>query len=444
MKSNAVFIPFLAAALLAAPALGQVPDLRARAEQQRENAEAELTKNRRARLAERARLTERVQAAYARLAEARRAAERAETDLSAARQARAAAEPQRLQASRRMQRLSRLLGQAADLPPNAREGEPGAFLTEVDARLEARLKTLDHDTHIHVREATVLGRDGRSQTSRLVRIGQVAAIADGADPNLTGFVREDDAEPPIIVGPPLTEEQSRALSRVSAEARGRIPLDVDGALVRLDAEPPRTGAGLLKAGGVFVWPILAVGLLGLILLAERLFYFVLRPAAPRRIARVLEALRRDDPAAAAAVVTPARSDLDRILAVGVDTISAPRAAREQALERALLREEPALERGVALLGAVAGLAPLLGLLGTVTGMIATFDVISTFGTGNPRLLSQGISVALITTQLGLIVAVPALLAHAWVSRSAAKRGALLEEARTALLSLEEAADGRRD
>ncbi|MEQ8979702.1 MAG: MotA/TolQ/ExbB proton channel family protein, partial [Deltaproteobacteria bacterium] len=78
-------------------------------------------------------------------------------------------------------------------------------------------------------------------------------------------------------------------------------------------------------------------------------------------------------------------------------------------------------------------APLLGLLGTVTGMITTFEVITVFGTGNPRLLSGGISVALITTQLGLMVAIPLVLGHAFVSRAVERRQALLEEARSALL-----------
>ena len=89
-----------------------------------------------------------------------------------------------------------------------------------------------------------------------------------------------------------------------------------------------------------------------------------------------------------------------------------------------------------MLAACAGIAPLLGLLGTVTGMISTFDVITEYGTGNPRLLSGGISVALITTQLGLIVAVPLVLAHAWASRAIERRQALLEEGRNAILAVE--------
>ena len=109
--------------------------------------------------------------------------------------------------------------------------------------------------------------------------------------------------------------------------------------------------------------------------------------------------------------------------------------REAALEEALLSEEPKLERSLTLLAATAGIAPLLGLLGTVTGMIGTFEVITQHGTGNPRLLSGGISMALITTQVGLIVAVPLLLGHAWASRAVEKRQALLEEGRTAVLGV---------
>jgi biopolymer transport protein ExbB len=96
------------------------------------------------------------------------------------------------------------------------------------------------------------------------------------------------------------------------------------------------------------------------------------------------------------------------------------------MESALLAEAPHLERSLSLLAALAGVAPLLGLLGTVSGMIATFDTISTVGTGNPRLLSGGISEALITTQLGLMVAIPLLLAYAGLERWVQRREAMLE------------------
>jgi len=74
-----------------------------------------------------------------------------------------------------------------------------------------------------------------------------------------------------------------------------------------------------------------------------------------------------------------------------------------------LHESTHLNRFGAVIMVIAAVSPLLGLLGTVTGMISTFDVITEFGTGDPKLLSGGISIALVTTQLGLIVAIPLLL-----------------------------------
>src|SRR5690554_7915466 len=85
------------------------------------------------------------------------------------------------------------------------------------------------------------------------------------------------------------------------------------------------------------------------------------------------------------------------------------------MDEAVLRELPALEMGQTIIKLFAGIAPLLGLLGTVTGMIATFQAITNFGTGDPKLMAGGISQALVTTVEGLIVAIPLLLAHNWVA-----------------------------
>ena len=439
MKAS-VFAAVTAVALSAPSSALAQSTLVDRAKKSRDRAERTLAEARRARLAERAKLTRAVQEAYAKLAAADAASERASTELQDAQRDEQAAESLRAAASRRDLTLARLLGQAADLVPAERADDRERFIGEVEARVDARIAAFTRDTRIHTRTTAVLGRDGRPGDARLLRIGRVATVALGSSEEdrarVSGFVREEAGGPPIVVGPVLSDGDITALEDAKPGRSGQLPFDLDGSLTRVEAEAPGTGAGTLKSGGVFVWPILAVGLLGALLFIERLWYFAFRPASPIRIRQVTEALEARETQRAAALVHPARSDLDRVLRVGIDTFDAPRATREQALETALLREEPVLDRGVALLGAVAGLAPLLGLLGTVTGMITTFDVISTFGTGNPRLLSGGISVALITTQLGLVVAVPALLAHAWVSRAVAKRQALLEEARTALLSLQ--------
>ncbi len=80
----------------------------------------------------------------------------------------------------------------------------------------------------------------------------------------------------------------------------------------------------------------------------------------------------------------------------------------------LLREVPKLDAHMDMMGALVTIAPLLGLLGTVVGMVKTFSTITTYGIGNPNLLSEGISVSLITTQTGLLVSFPGLLLHNWL------------------------------
>ncbi|NNJ65184.1 MAG: MotA/TolQ/ExbB proton channel family protein, partial [Xanthomonadales bacterium] len=90
-------------------------------------------------------------------------------------------------------------------------------------------------------------------------------------------------------------------------------------------------------------------------------------------------------------------------------IDRPRQQLEDVAGEAILREQPKIDRFSTAILVIAAVAPLMGLLGTVTGMIATFDIITEFGTGDPKLLSSGISIALVTTEVGLAVAIPALI-----------------------------------
>ncbi|MBN1587617.1 MAG: MotA/TolQ/ExbB proton channel family protein [Candidatus Omnitrophica bacterium] len=105
-----------------------------------------------------------------------------------------------------------------------------------------------------------------------------------------------------------------------------------------------------------------------------------------------------------------------VLLTGIDWAGESEERTEEQMLSEVMKRIPRLERGLALLSVTAAVAPLLGLLGTVTGMIHTFNLVTIFGAGKAQLLSSGISEALITTEFGLIVAVPALLAHAFLSR----------------------------
>lgn len=119
--------------------------------------------------------------------------------------------------------------------------------------------------------------------------------------------------------------------------------------------------------------------------------------------------------------------LGRVLSVADENTSTDTETLELKLNEAVLKEIPALENSLTLLKIIAAVAPLLGLLGTVTGMIITFQAITIFGAGDPKTMASGISSALITTVLGLIVAIPTLLAHTVVNGRAKRVIHVLEE-----------------
>ena len=107
-----------------------------------------------------------------------------------------------------------------------------------------------------------------------------------------------------------------------------------------------------------------------------------------------------------------------VLLAGLAERGRSREVVESRLSEAMLREMPRLERFLPVLKMLAAVSPLLGLLGTVTGMISTFQVITTFGGGDPKLMSGGISEALVTTEVGLAVAIPIVIATALLSLKA--------------------------
>lgn len=129
--------------------------------------------------------------------------------------------------------------------------------------------------------------------------------------------------------------------------------------------------------------------------------------------------------------------LGRVLALYHENVALPIEALDLKLHEAILRELPALEKWINMIKLAAMVAPLLGLLGTVTGMILTFQALTIFGAGDPKAMAGGISSALVTTALGLCVAIPAIFLHALVS-SRSKGIVLVLEEQTAGLIAEQA------
>jgi biopolymer transport protein ExbB len=172
---------------------------------------------------------------------------------------------------------------------------------------------------------------------------------------------------------------------------------------------------LVRSGGPFMWPILLCSVVALAIVGERLWTLqrkrVMPPDLTRRIWALVEAGQANDKVIAALEIN---SPLGKLLATGLANRHRPRAILMERLEDAGRHVAHDLDRYLNTLGTIAGVAPLLGLLGTVTGIIKAFAAVYEGGMGDPRILSGGISEALLTTAAGLCVAIPAQVVYRYL------------------------------
>ncbi len=311
-------------------------------------------------------------------------------------------------------------------------------LVRVDAALaglDGRIAALPNRLALRLGDEPVVTRSGKLATVPVLRLGEARAIALGSDDGSRGLLeRATDGSSWLVAGPTLP-----ALA-MNGGKPALIPLDATGSAAHQPGELRRTLAQWLAAGRFFIWPIVAVLALGLGIALERTIALIRRRVDPRRLLDVAGHIARGDVAAAQSVVAAGTTPLDRVLAAGLAALRRPPEAREAAVEQSLIAETGQLTRGLSAIAVLAGVAPLLGLLGTVTGMIDMFAVIAAQGSGNAKSLSGGISEALICTQAGMLVAIPLLLLHAWLARLADRRAQLLEEAACGVLGLTEHGD----
>lgn len=248
-------------------------------------------------------------------------------------------------------------------------------------------------------EAPVVVADGTSQQREVLRVGTFSAYAQG---DFLRYVPET-GELLQLSRQPSTRLRNEARD-FALQAGGVAPVVVDptrGSLLGMLAYTPGLRERIEQGGSIGII-ILALGAFGLLLTLWRVCYLGVVYLRMRSQMRNV-----DKPSSA--------NPLGRVLSA-VDGISIEEEELLQLkLDEAVLAEIPALERGNGLIKLLAATSPLLGLLGTVTGMILTFQAISLFGTGDPKLMAGGISQALVTTVLGLVVAIPLLFGHSLIN-----------------------------
>lgn len=172
---------------------------------------------------------------------------------------------------------------------------------------------------------------------------------------------------------------------------------------------------IVRAGGPLMWPIILCSIVAAAIIFERLWTLqakrVLPPDLSSRVWKLVEANQVNEGMIGA---LEKHSPLGRVLAAGLVNRHRPREVMMERLEDAGRHVAHDLERFLNTLGTISGISPLLGLLGTVTGIIKAFNAIQAGGMGDPRMLSGGIAEALITTAAGLCVAIPAFIAYRYL------------------------------
>jgi biopolymer transport protein ExbB len=260
-------------------------------------------------------------------------------------------------------------------------------------------------------DTTITKPDGSSAEETLVRIGVFNLISDN------GFLTYLPETQTILelARQPQARFVKMAGDLYNAAPNTTVAAAIDpgrGSLLSLLIQEPSLGERI-DQGGLVGYVIIALGIIGLLIALARMLYLGAVGT------RIRGQLKSDEP--------KENNPLGRILKVHYDNPDADTETLELKLDEAILKEVPKLETWQGAIKVIAAVAPLLGLLGTVTGMIVTFQAITLFGTGDPKLMAGGISQALVTTVLGLTVAIPLVLLHSVVASRSKALIEVLEE-----------------
>ena len=262
-------------------------------------------------------------------------------------------------------------------------------------------------------EGNIVNQDGSFNGGTFTRFGPLVYFLS-RDRETGGIVSAGEGLNPRVLALNSNLEGLTGLTNGNAVT---LPIDVTEGRV---AQISTTQGGLfshISRGGIWIIPILFFALLSLsISIYKAIQIFTLKLPAVEEVRIILLKLREQKVEEAAELSRQIPAPVGPMLVAGVENSSESPDLVEEVLYENILEARPALNKLLPVVATTAAVAPLLGLLGTVTGMINTFNLISVFGTGDARVLSSGISEALVTTEFGLIVAIPALLIHALLSR----------------------------
>ncbi len=291
-------------------------------------------------------------------------------------------------------------------------------VSSITSLIDLHFEEIELSRNVHNRSGRYTAPDGTQTQGKIIYAGPFSAYFINENGE-TGFLTpsEDGKELRAVAGNMPQSDLQHIKSYLNNQSPA-LPVDLSHGAVfqRLKAE--KSWREWLEAGGFLVWPILFVGGLGLLLGLERCVTLASKKAfSAKRMQEITRMVADGEIEKCREYCSRGKSfPACRMLGSALNHVGESQEVLENALQESILRELPRLERFLPTMNVLAAIAPLLGLLGTVTGMINTFQVITLFGSGDPRMMSGGISEALVTTQLGLAVAIPIMVLHHFFER----------------------------
>jgi biopolymer transport protein ExbB len=316
-----------------------------------------------------------------------------------------------------IQRYEKVLDVAKLAPENSNLSNEDVFKAQSDLLAVSLTRLLDALGGTKF-EGTAVDSSGLVRHGTFVLVGPAALFrsADGEDVG-TAEQRLGSLEPAAIDF--AAPSDTLAATKVLTTGSGDFPLDPTlGNAHKIEATEETLWEHINKGGAVMV-PIFVMGGAALLVaLYKWISLTLIRKPKKKQIDALLHAVADRDEEAARLKAEEIKGPVGRMLQAGMRHLKEPRDLIEEVMYETVLATRQKLQRMLPFIAICAASAPLLGLLGTVTGIIRTFKLITLFGSGDVKMLSSGISEALITTEFGLIVAIPSLLIHAFLSRRA--------------------------
>jgi len=309
-------------------------------------------------------------------------------------------------------------------------------MADIEKMFELLFQEIQAQGEVKMLRNQIVDRKGIEITADILMLGNFTASYQS--PDESGFLLYSDNSQRLFALSKLPS--TRLCKKINKYMDGHtdtVPIDISrGAALRQLTHKLSLFEQIPK-GGPIVWPIIGIFILAVLIILERFFYLIRKDMNPEKLMGKIDNLIMQGKWTKCRELCDKyhKRPLSKVLLAGINFKDAERIDIENALQETILREIPPLERFMSTLGMLAAIAPLLGLLGTVTGMINTFQAITFFGTGNPRTMSGGISEALVTTMLGLTVAIPIMLCHTILSRKVENLIAKMEEKGVTLVNL---------